>query len=116
MTPSASSVSGSSITSSQRVTPQRVGKGWKSLFQMNGDQWKRGVGLGTSKGKEEGGLGAFYTSIGGGLHGMNSMSTIGEEKVQVKKWEGAGRGETWDGFGKGKKVGFLRTTFLGFFG
>lgn len=104
LTPSASSVSGSSRNSLQLAPPPRIGKsGWKSLFDVHGDRWKRGLGGGN---KREGNGGAFYSGLGGGLKdGLSSMSTIGEEKIQVKRWEGGGgRGEVWDGGGKGKKV------------
>jgi hypothetical protein len=44
----------------------------------------------------------------GGFGGLIGLSTIGEERVQVKRWEGSGsRGELWDGGGKGKKVCLL---------
>lgn len=109
LTPSASSVSGSSRTSLQLPPPQRVTKGaLRAFLEAKGEQIRRGLGHGHKREASSELDGRYYTGLGGGTgstRSRGSMSTIGEEKVEVKKWEGRGsRGEAWDGGGKGKKV------------
>jgi hypothetical protein len=116
LTPSASSVSGSSTRNSlSLVPPQRIGKGaLRSFFDAQGEKLRGRLQPGHQR-KESDGAMHFYAGLGGGMglgHGsgnggfaLGSLGTIGEERVQVRRWEGHGSwGESWDGGGKGKKV------------
>ncbi|KAF8535511.1 hypothetical protein BDD12DRAFT_892605 [Trichophaea hybrida] len=116
LTPSASSVSGSSTRNSlQLQPPQRIGKGaLRSFFDAQGEKL-RGRLPGHQRKDTNDGTKSFYSGLGGGFTGMghgngggfgglSGLSTIGEERVQVKRWEGSGsRGEPWHEGGKGKK-------------
>lgn len=109
LTPSASSVSGSSRNSLQLQQPQRVGKGsLRAFLEGKGEKLRRGFVHGHKREASDTAR-PFYTGLGGGVgsgSGLGSMSTIGEERLEVRKWEGGGsRGEAWNGGGKGKKVG-----------
>jgi len=118
LTPSASSVSGSSTRNSQ---PPRIGKGaLRSFFDAQGEKLRGRLAHANQRRDTDGatsfyvglgggvGLGHGSRSGGGGLSGLSSLSTIGEERVQVRRWEGNGsRGEYWDGGGQGKEVGLL---------
>jgi hypothetical protein len=111
LTPSASSVSGSSTTRNSAPTPRNIAKGaLRSFFDAQGEKL-RGR-LQTHHTKRENEAGSFYAGLGGGVRAQGGqgfalgLGTIGEERVQVRRWEGHGsRGEGWDGGGEGKKVG-----------
>lgn len=112
LTPSASSVSGSSTRNSQ--PPPRIGKGaLRSFFDAQGEKLRGRLAHGTQR-RDTDGATSFYAGLGGGVGlghgnrgghgGLSGLGTIGEERVQVRRWEGTGsRGENWDGGGQGKK-------------
>jgi len=114
LTPSASSVSGSSTRNSQ--PPPRIGKGaLRSFFDAQGEKLRGRLAHGNQR-RDTDGATSFYAGLGGGVGlghanrgghgGLSGLGTIGEERVQVRRWEGTGsRGENWDGGGQGKKVG-----------
>lgn len=104
ITPSASSVSGSSRNSFQHSGPKIGKSSLRSFFDSHSEKIRGRLSSGGSLGKKDGayglGLGLGQgLGLGGGL--------FGEEKTVVKRWEGGGRrGELWDGGGRGRKVGF----------
>lgn len=115
LTPSASSVSGSSTTRNSRPDtrppppqspPQRVGKGvLRSFFDAHSDKLRGRLAHTNPRKETEVSTSNYYSGLGGGLGpGLMNLRTIGEERIQIRRWDGSGgRGELWDGSGKGKK-------------
>lgn len=124
LTPSASSVSGSSRNSLQLAAPPRIGKGTlRSFLDAQGEKLRGRLAHSHRRdGSTDHGpptttssSSSFYSGLGGGVIGvgppglgslgLGGLGSIGEEKMIVKRWEGSGgKGEIWDGGGKGKKV------------
>ncbi|KAI5818063.1 hypothetical protein BZA77DRAFT_291978 [Pyronema omphalodes] len=118
LTPSASSISGSSSSrnSLQSSPPQRISKGTlRSFFDAQSEKLRGRLTNGSQR-KEGGDAGStrFYTGLGGGLSGashgsagsggMAGIAAMAEERIDLQRWEGSGsRGELWDGAGSGKK-------------
>jgi len=95
MTPSASSVSGSSRNSLQYQSPKIRKSSLRRFFDSNSEKIRERLAVGGGTAKKDVGFGLGFGLPGGGL----------EEKVYVKRWEGGGRrGEVWDAGIKGKKV------------
>lgn len=105
MTPSTSSVSGSSRNSLQYQSPKIRKSSLRRFFDSNSEKIRERLAVGGGTAKKDLGFGLGFGLPGGGL----------EEKVYVKRWEGGGRrGEVWDTGIKGKKVLFhcVLITFL----
>jgi hypothetical protein len=100
----------------------RIGKGTlRSFFDAQGEKLRGRLAHHPRKDSSDGSQSSsttrkegFYTGLGGGVGGSRTtfgslgsgLGTIGEERIQMKRWEGGGsRGETWDGGGVERKVG-----------
>lgn len=104
ITPSVSSVSGSSRNSFQLHSGPKIGKSsLRSFFDSHSEKIRGRLSNGGSLSKKDVHGSGYGLGLGQGL-GLGG-GFFGEERTIVKRWEGGGRrGELWDGGGKGRKV------------
>lgn len=103
LTPSVSSVSGSSRGSIQLShSGPKIGKSaLRSFFDSHSEKIRGRLSSGSGLGKKDVHQSGYGLGLGLGLGG--GMLSLGE-KIEVKRWEGGGRREElWEGGGQGRK-------------